>query len=446
MDEPDDIQLLRRFVEDNSETAFAELVRRQIDLVYSVALRQTGNPCAAEEVTQAVFVVLARKADSLLRLRTLTGWLYQATRLTAANYLRTEWRRARWENEACMQWHMNESSLSADEAWRQSAPLLENAMGKLSAQDREAILLRYFENKSLREVGLALGVNEDAARMRVNRALERLRRFFNTRSVTVSAAALAALLSARSVHAAPPGLAASVATGAVQGYTLGTSVVALATSTLKLLAWNRFKLHLGLSTSTIAAASPVLIALQFGGKAGSRPAAGVPPVSSSITGIGQFQGTGSEGFDHLRITGAQQQVRILGGTATVSNLTQGGTLKIERGSSLDGVLVTSRSPPFMLGQLGISEWVFNPPVIRFGAYFENTSRFDDATVDFYDESDTSIGSMTAAVPKTLRAWTWNGWQSNVPIRRVVVTGNDAGFLHGFIWFDDVQVTTAPRPP
>src|SRR6516225_3312597 len=99
MDEPDDIQLLRRFVEDNSETAFAELVRRQIDLVYSAALRQTGNPCAAEEVTQAVFVVLARKAASLLRLRTLTGWLYQAARLTAANYLRTEWRRARREQE-----------------------------------------------------------------------------------------------------------------------------------------------------------------------------------------------------------------------------------------------------------------------------------------------------------------------------------------------------------
>jgi hypothetical protein len=100
----------------------------------------------------------------------------------------------------------------------------------------------------------------------------------------------------------------------------------------------------------------------------------------------------------------------------------------------------------MLGQLGISEWEFTPPLVRFGCYFQNNSRFDDATVDFYDVSDTLIGSETAKVPKTFRGWTWNGWQSAVPIHRLVITGNDAAFLHGFIWFDDVQVTTAPPLP
>src|SRR6266852_4154895 len=109
MDEPGDIELLRLFVEEQSEAAFAALVHRKIDLVHSAALRQTRNPLAAEEVTQAVFVVLASKAGSLLRLGTLTGWLYQAARLTAANYLRTESRRARREQEAYMQSLTNES-------------------------------------------------------------------------------------------------------------------------------------------------------------------------------------------------------------------------------------------------------------------------------------------------------------------------------------------------
>src|SRR6516162_9461956 len=154
MDEPNDLELLRRFVEEHSEPDFAVLVRRQIDLVYSAALRQTRNPHAAEEVTQAVFVVLARKAGSLLRLGTLTGWLYQATRLTAANYLRTESRRARRDQEAYMQSLINEPAESSEEAWTQTAPLLESAMGELSPADRDAVLLRYFQNKSLRDVGL----------------------------------------------------------------------------------------------------------------------------------------------------------------------------------------------------------------------------------------------------------------------------------------------------
>src|SRR5262252_6186544 len=191
MDEPDDIELLGKFVEQHSEADFAVLVRRQVDLVYSAALRQTRNPHAAEEVTQAVFVVLARKAGSLLRFNTLTGWLYQAARLTAANYLRSESRRARREQEACMQSLMNQPEPSPEEVWAQSAPLLENAMGSLRPADRDAILLRFFQNKSLQDVGLELGINEDAARMRVNRALEKLRRFFTNRNVRLSAVAIA---------------------------------------------------------------------------------------------------------------------------------------------------------------------------------------------------------------------------------------------------------------
>jgi RNA polymerase sigma factor (sigma-70 family) len=439
MDEPDDIELLGRFVNERSEADFAVLVRRQIDLVYSAALRQTRNPHAAEEVTQAVFIVLARKAGSLLRLGTLTGWLYQATRLTAANYLRTESRRARRDQEAYMQSLINEPAECPEEAWTQTAPLLESAMGELSPGDRDAVLLRYFQNKTLRDVGLALGINEDAARMRVNRALERLRRFFTRRDVNLSAAALAGVLATKSVQAAPVNLAASVAATVAQGAIPGSLVAVLAKGTLSILAWARYKMMLGLGASAVFVAAVITTAFLLQSNAGQRTRSG--PIAQ----LGPFQGTASEGFDALGVDVTQQGISILGRMATVSNLTRGGALKVASGSSLGGVLVTPHSPAFMLGQIGVSGWAFSTPLIKFGAYFANNSRFDDANVDFYDVNDTLIGSQTARVPKSLRGWTWNGWQSDVPIHRLVVTGNDAGFMHGFIWFDDVQVATAPRP-
>jgi RNA polymerase sigma factor (sigma-70 family) len=437
MDEPDDIELLRRFVEQHSEADFAVLVRRQIDLVYSAALRQTRNPHAAEEVTQAVFVVLARKAGSLLLLGTLTGWLYQATRLTAANYLRAESRRARRDQEAYMQSLINETAEFPEEAWTQTAPLLESAMGELSPADRDAVLLRYFQNKSLRDVGLELGINEDAARMRLNRALERLRRFLTRRDVSLSAAALATVLAANSVQAAPATLAASVAATVARGAIAGSSVAVLAKGTLSILAWARYKIMVGLGASAILVAAVVTTAVLSQSKAS--------PHRGPVAQLGPFQGAASEGFDALGVEVTQQGISILGKTATVSNLTHGGALKVAAGSSMGGVLVTAHSQSFMLGQIGISEWVFSTPLTKFGAYFANNSRFDDAKVDLYDVNDILIGSAKARVPKSLRGWTWNGWQSDVPIHRLVVTGNDAGFMHGFIWFDDVQVVTAPQP-
>jgi RNA polymerase sigma factor (sigma-70 family) len=441
MDEPNDLELLRRFVEEHSEPDFAVLVRRQIDLVYSAALRQTRNPHAAEEVTQAVFVVLARKAASLLRHATLTGWLYQATRLTAANYLRTESRRARREQEACMQSLINQPAECPHDAWTQTAPLLESAMGELSAGDRDAVLLRFFQNKSLCDVGLELGIKEDAARMRVNRALDKLRRFLVRRDVSLSAAALAGVLATRSVEAAPAKLAASVAAAVVRGAIPGSSVAVLAKGTLGLLAWARYKMMLGLGASAIVVAT-VITAAFLPPRAASPQRTGSGPIAQS----GPFQGGASEGFDAAGAEVTRQGISILGGMATVSNLTDRGALKIVAGSSLGGVPVTARSPSYMLGQVGISEWVFSTPLTKFGAWFANNSRFDDAKVDFYDVKDSLIGSARARVPKSFRGWSWNGWQSDVPIHRLVVTGNDAGFMHGFIWFDDVQVVTAPQLP
>jgi hypothetical protein len=171
----------------------------------------------------------------------------------------------------------------------------------------------------------------------------------------------------------------------------------------------------------------------------------VVPARGDVIPIAPFAGALSENFDNLSVSGAQQQLSIMGGLGTVSNLTPGGALKLEFSSSLDGVLVVPHSPPKMLGQLGISAWEFDEPLTRFGSYFANNSRFDNAQVDFYDANGGLIDSVTALVPTGSTRWTWNGWQSTVPIQQIVITGNDTAFLNGFIWFDDVQASPAPEP-
>jgi uncharacterized protein (TIGR03435 family) len=238
MPEMDDITLLREYAETGSEAAFAALVSRHVNLVYSTALRSVGNPHAAEEITQAVFIILAKKARSLSRRTVLSGWLYQTTRLTAANFLRTEIRRQHREQEAYMQSLLNEPG---PEAWPQIASLLDAAMGRLGEKDRNAIVLRYFENKNLREVGAALGASEDAAKMRANRALE-LRKFFTKRGVTLSAVAIAGAVSAHSIQAAPVALTKSITAVAIaKGAAAGGSTLTLIKGALKIMAWTKMK-------------------------------------------------------------------------------------------------------------------------------------------------------------------------------------------------------------
>src|ERR1017187_8301058 len=229
MPELDDITLLREYAETGSEAAFAALVERYVNLVYSTALRSIGNPHAAEEITQAVFIILARKANKLPQHAVLSGWLYQTTRLTPANFLRGEIRRQKREQEAYMQSILNEPE---PKIWPHISPLLHDAMGQLGEKDRNAIVLRYFENKSLGEVGSALGASEDAAKMRVNRALDKLRKFFTKRGVTLSGMAIAGAVSANSVHAAPVGLAISTV-AAAKGSAVAASTLALVKGTLK---------------------------------------------------------------------------------------------------------------------------------------------------------------------------------------------------------------------
>jgi uncharacterized protein (TIGR03435 family) len=237
MPEMDDITLLREYGETGSEAAFAALVERYVNLVYSTALRSVGNPHATEEITQAVFIILAKKARNLSNRTVLSGWLYQTTRLTAANFLRTEIRRQCREQEAYMQSLSNEAEA---DAWMQIAPLLDTAMGGLNEKDRNAVVLRFFENRSLREVGAALDASEDAAKMRVNRALEKLRKFFVKRGVALSAVAIGGAMVANSVQAAPVGLTISVV-GAAKGSAATASTLTLIKGALKIMAWTKAK-------------------------------------------------------------------------------------------------------------------------------------------------------------------------------------------------------------
>ena len=240
MHELDHQALLRQYAEQNSETAFATLVSRHVDKVYSVALRHTRNDHTAEEITQAVFVILANKAGRLGGKVILSGWLYETARLTAVTLIRSEIRRARRDQEAHMQNTLNENDSGT---WLHVAPMLDNAMAGLSAADRHAIVLRYFDGKSMSEVGVMMGASEDAAKKRVHRAVEKLRGFFNKRGVILTATVLTAAISANSVQAAPAALAKAVtATALAKGATASASTLTLIKGALKVMAWSKAKM------------------------------------------------------------------------------------------------------------------------------------------------------------------------------------------------------------
>jgi RNA polymerase sigma factor (sigma-70 family) len=213
MDQLDDMELVRRYVENSSEEAFAMLVARYVDMVHSAALRQVRDPHLAEEITQTVFVLLARKARSLSRGTILAGWLHRATRFTAADTLRGQRRRMLRETQAMDDFSANQD----DRPWQDIEPCLDEALEGLGEEDREALLLRFFRKLSLKDLGQKLGITEDAAQKRVARAVDRLRDFYARRGATVSASALAGMLGAHAVQAAPAALTASIlsaATGA----------------------------------------------------------------------------------------------------------------------------------------------------------------------------------------------------------------------------------------
>lgn len=233
-----DLELLGEYARGQSEAAFTALVERHTGLVYSAALRQVRDPQLAEEITQAVFIVLAKKAHKLRPKVSLVGWLYRAARFAAMDALKSQRRRQQRERRAAQM----QTDSDNDPAWEQIGPFLDEAMARLTERDRNAVLLRFFEDRSLAQVGSALGATPDAARVRVARALEKLRSFLTRRGVTLSAAALGSLLAANSVHAAPVGLTAAISAVVAAPATAATaSTLTLVKGVSQLMAWTKAK-------------------------------------------------------------------------------------------------------------------------------------------------------------------------------------------------------------
>ena len=236
----DDMALLREYAARNSEAAFETLVSRRVGFVYSAALRQVRDPHLAEEITQAVFIILAQKAGRISDKTILAGWLFKTTRFAAIAQTRADVKRRRREQEAQMQTELQPNA--PDLFWEQMSPLLDEALATLGETDRQAVLLRFFENKSLAEVGSCLCAGEDTARKRVARALEKLHRYFSKRGVSSTTAIIAGAISANSVQAVPAVLAKSITVAAMaKGAAASGSIPALVKGVLKLMAWHNAK-------------------------------------------------------------------------------------------------------------------------------------------------------------------------------------------------------------
>ncbi len=257
----DDMDLLREYATRQSEPAFATLVERHVNLVYSAALRQVRDPDLAAEIVQTVFILLARKAGSLHSQTILSGWLYRTAQYAGKAAQKREFRRQLRESEA----HMETLTHAGppDAAWEQWAPLLEDAMTHLRAKDRDALVLRYFENRSLHEVAGSLGVAERAAQKRVSRGLQKLRVFFARRGIALTTTVLASALSVHSVQAAPATLAPAVtAVALAKGAAAGGSTLTLSKGVLKLMAWTKAKMAVVAGAGVLLAASLATVAIE----------------------------------------------------------------------------------------------------------------------------------------------------------------------------------------
>jgi RNA polymerase sigma factor (sigma-70 family) len=267
-----DLQLLSRYADGGSEAAFGELVSRHVNLVYSTALRAVNRDAhLAFDVAQSVFTDLARKASALCRRRPkqtpgdgsepsfLAGWLYTSSRFAASKAVRAEQTRRQHEQEAqamrdVLQGECHEPN------WAELRPVLEEAIDTLAEPERDAILLRFYEEKDIRTVGAMLGVSEEAARKRITRSLDKLRDLLARRGVTTTASALSVVLTAQAVEVAPAGLAATLTAGsltAAAATTTAGSILGL----LNLMA--SIKVKLGLAALCLAAvATPVYLQRQ----------------------------------------------------------------------------------------------------------------------------------------------------------------------------------------
>ena len=253
-----DLELLQEYATGRSAEAFQKIVDRHLGFVYSAALRQVGDPHLAQDVTQVVFILLARKAKTLSKRTILSGWLHRTAHFAALDAVRAETRRRRREQEA-IRMETTMQGNHADAQWNQVWPLLDDAMLHLGDNDRDALVLRFFERRSLREVGEILGITEDTAQKRVGRALEKLRVFFAKHGVAVAAPDLGTALSAHAIQAVPnKAVIAIKAAVALHGST-SSSTAALIHGTMKMMALAKLKVMAPLIVASILAAGAAIV-------------------------------------------------------------------------------------------------------------------------------------------------------------------------------------------
>ncbi|HEV8377741.1 MAG TPA: sigma-70 family RNA polymerase sigma factor [Tepidisphaeraceae bacterium] len=245
-------ELLQKYALHGDQRAFAQVVSEHVDMVYSACLRQVGDRHLAEEVTQAVFVILARKAGTLGDHIVLAAWLHKTARYAALNALKIERRRRIHERKAA---EMAMELRNNGPGWVGLEPVLDEGIARLAENDRAAIMLRFFEKRSMADVGSALGVSEDAAGMRISRALDKLRSFFSRRGVAVTSAVIGTLMLRNGVQAAPAGLQAAIAahTSIVGSASIGLNSAPLVQGALRMMFWEKARVAAAVLVTMIMA-------------------------------------------------------------------------------------------------------------------------------------------------------------------------------------------------
>lgn len=242
--------MLREYAERGTEGAFRALVERHGGMVHGVARRLVGDEHAAADVTQSVFLALARKSSALPRSVPLAGWLHTAARYAASHWRRSEARRRERETAASVE-QLRVVNAESERTWEEISPSLDAALASLSPHDREAVLLRFFEQRSFSDVAAGIDTTEDAAKMRVNRAVRKLRAFLERRGTVVNAAVLTTCLAGHAAATAPAHVVTAAAQLAASGAVQGTGIAAMTAAIRQAMRWASLKRILFMATAVV---------------------------------------------------------------------------------------------------------------------------------------------------------------------------------------------------